>query len=492
MKQVRRWRVIEWAKLDKSWLVYTCLIGVLIGVGFGLAGYRPGLAVCMLLIGWWLVGRIMDLNKKLIQLGLWLVVGMIIGWWRAALVFNQLMEYQSSFGQLVTIEGIVIDDTTMMYGGQSLKLSQIKLNQQSLPGRVLVSASTNVEIKRGDVVIVRGKLELGLPGYQASLRRLVSLERRASGAWSTMWRDALIERLDLFLSRRVSQLVRAIVFGQKTVLERELSDQIRTVGLSHIVVASGLHLMMIVGFSKRLLTKISRRWQVIGAWLTGMVFAMMAGLTASMVRALMAMSLGLVTWFVGRKLTGWRLILLLLAISLMFNPLAVRGDWSWWLSYSAFFGLLVALPVVEQFWFGDCRLNWLAKTSLAAVVIQIMVAPVLIVGFGHVLLIGVLSNLLIVPLLPIIMLLAISVVVLAPWSSLASLVASCLSWLIELILGLINLLSQLPLASLKLDLSLEQAIICGVGLVALVAVLALANYRYSNYARRVKCDKITS
>ncbi len=460
-------------QLDKSWLFYGALVGIILAIGVELT--HP-------LNYWWLgallIVAMLGCRKSVtMRLILALAVGLLIGSWRAREVFNQANRYQLHFNTEVELSGRLMDDiTASQSGNRLLRLGEIKLNQQAMVGEVLASTRQKMTLRRGDYVIMTGKLEPGVGKYRAKVSHLKSIEAIDGGDVATGLRDWLEQRLRRFVSGERAELISAIVLGKRSKISRELSQQIRTVGLSHIVVASGLHLMIVVGLVRPFFGKISRRWEVGGALAVASLFGLTAGLSASMTRALMALVVLLITWFYGRKTTGWRVVILLVATSLLINPLHLCGDLSWWLSYGAFFSVLVAVPAVQDYLFGDKKLNSISQLLLAVVVVQIVVAPILLVSFGELSLIAPLSNLLVVPFLVALMWLAGLVIIFADLTPLAWLLAYPLQLLSYYILSVMQFLAQFPRALIKLNLTNWQ-----IGAWVVLTGVSIAWMSYKNW-----------
>lgn len=496
MAKATKWWLGRWQgsstnnqRLDKSWLIYAGLTGVIVAVAFEL--FWP-------INIWWLVAlMIMSAlfwRKSLVaRLVLALIIGVIIGSWRAKIVFEQASQYQPWLGQMVELAGRLTDDvSTTSSGSRLLKLTEIKLNQRAMVGEVLVSTRQKLAITRGDYLVVRGKLEAGTGKYRAKLSRLQSIEVISQNDAATGLRDWLERRLRRFVSGERADLISVIVLGKRVNLSRGMNQQIRTVGLSHIVVASGLHLMIVVGLVRPLFAKISRRWQWFGSLAVAALFGLTAGLSASMTRALAALAVLLTTWFYGRSISGWRLIILLVATSLLVNPLHLSGDLSWWLSYGAFFGVIVAVPAVQNYLFGDKKLGPISRLLLAVVVVQLVVAPILLVGFGELSLIAPLSNLLVVPLLVLLMWLAGLVIVLANLTPLAWLVAYPLQLISSYILNVMRVLAQFPRALAKFNFNNWQIATWVVLTGLMIAWMSYKNWRLERIRHLQKISKITA
>lgn len=467
-------------KLDKSWSVYGGLWGVIIGVAAEFVGQ---VGVSWL---WWLVLVIFTviglifIKKSLARVLLAVVLGLIIGQMRAAAVFGEVANYQTKVGQVVEISGRLFDDATFSQSGAlTLRLSSIRLDGKPMLGKILVTTRQKLAVMRGDEIVVVGKLKAGEFGYDALIDEIQSIEVLGLGDPMTKARDWLDGRLRAYLPSEQADLVSAILLGKRSTIEASANRQIRVVGLSHIVVASGMHLVIVVAVFRKIFAKISRRAELFGALFGALMFALMAGLTASMVRALMAMVLVMSAWYVGRKISAWRVLSVLIAVSLLLNPLHLNGDLSWWLSYGAFFAVMVAVPTAEAFFFGDQKLGKVKRLVLAVVIVQLVLMPILLASFGELSLISVLANLLVVPLILPLMWLASLVVVLADLAPLAWLMAYPLQLIMHYILGVIEFLAEVPLAMIKINASPVQVVIITSVLTLFIVMMSCRNHVYN-------------
>ena len=129
-RQLTRFRQTN-RKLDRSWLLYVGLVGVILAIGVELI-YSINY--------WWLVVLIIIsalLCRKLtvMRLVLALAVGLLIGSSRARTIFQQANQYQSMINTTVELSGRLLDDvTTTQAGNRLLRLGEIKLNQRMMVG----------------------------------------------------------------------------------------------------------------------------------------------------------------------------------------------------------------------------------------------------------------------------------------------------------------------------------------------------------------------
>src|SRR5205807_2186671 len=70
-------------------------------------------------------------------------------------------------------------------------------------------------------------------------------------------------------------------------------------------------------------------------------FVLVTGFSASIVRAAIVSTLSLWAWFYGRKIRAVLLIAFTAALTGLINPFYIWGDLGWYLSFLAFFGVLI-------------------------------------------------------------------------------------------------------------------------------------------------------
>ena len=109
--------------------------------------------------------------------------------------------------------------------------------------------------------------------------------------------------------------------------------------------------------------------------------------------------LTLISWYVGRKITPIRLIIMVAAFTLMLNPLFLT-NLGWLLSFASYAGIMLVMPIFTKFFYGEKKPKFVASVILATLSATIMTLPITLYYFGQVSIISVVANLLILPTLP--------------------------------------------------------------------------------------------
>lgn len=212
-------------------------------------------------------------------------------------------------------------------------------------------------------------------------------------------RDWFSERISDVLPEREAALGRSYLLGMKSGIDKELSNNLKAVGLTHIVVASGAHLSILVEIARKIFGRLSRFSGLLFSILFIIFFMCMVGWTPSILRAGVMAILTLLSWYVGRKIAPLRLIIMVMAITLMMNPLFLT-NLGWLMSFASYAGIMLLAPGMTKFFYGEKKLGFIASTILTTIAATVMTLPLTLYYFGQVSIISVVANLLILPTLP--------------------------------------------------------------------------------------------
>jgi competence protein ComEC len=241
-------------------------------------------------------------------------------------------------------------------------------------------------------------------------------------------------------------LLMGILLGVKAALPEDLKNDLSTLGLTHIVVVSGFNLTVIAGALQRGTSKLlGRRWSMLLGLIGVVLFTLMVGASAAVVRAAIMVSLAVLATALGRQSDALTSLALAAALMVAKNPMTL-WDVGFQLSVAATTGLVVLSPILES-WLPT--LPAVIRSPLAvAVAAQLMTVPIIAYNFHRVSLISPLANLLVLPVVPWMMLFGAIVVFVG---FLAIPVASAIGWLVWLFsayaVSVMHLLASLPFAA---------------------------------------------
>ncbi|HLD61526.1 MAG TPA: ComEC/Rec2 family competence protein, partial [Patescibacteria group bacterium] len=241
---------------------------------------------------------------------------------------------------------------------------------------------------------------------------------------------------------------------ERSGIPEELKDKFSITGLSHILAVSGFNIT-IIGWA---IYWVSARAPFMNRkrafWLSlGIIFCfvMIAGFEASIIRAAIMGSLLLIAEQAGRRRSGLNLLLIAAACMLLFNPKLFWLDIGFQLSFLATFGLLVVSPRIEKYFLWMPKTLELRKTFAATLSAQIMTLPIIASSFGIVSLIAPLTNIIVLPLIPYVMLFimiaGIGAVIFIKLGAVLALVPLILIWYVIFIA---QIFSDIPFAALEI------------------------------------------
>jgi len=202
----------------------------------------------------------------------------------------------------------------------------------------------------------------------------------------------------------------AILLGNKNNISEFWKEIFSITGTSHVIAVSGMHVSIISSLLFIFLASIgfNRRQIFWGIVLAILGYATIIGFSASIVRAGIMGFLVLLALKIGRVSSAKNAFTFTAATMLLINPLLLRYDVGFQLSFMAVAGIIFLWPILEeltQSWANPFKIKSLFTVSLSA---QILTLPLVTYHFGTVSAIAPFVNLIIVPLIPVIMIFGIA------------------------------------------------------------------------------------
>lgn len=431
-------------KYRRVTLVFTFCVSVIVGVGLAHAGHLIDFTWCAL------VGAvaIFSARRRNAWVVLWIVLfGLSLGWWRGSVYMTKLADYQNLFGQKITFSAIANEDAA--YGKHSqltFIANHITLeNGKRLAGKISLSGFGVSAIYKGDEVVARGKMfpTLGSSQAKVSYASLEVVAHRASLVDNI--RRHFAAGMQSALPEPVASFGLGLLIGQRSTLPDDIKNDLLAVGLTHIIAVSGYNLTIMLKAAEGTLARRSKRQSTLLALALVGVFMLFTGSSASIVRAAIVSLLSIAAAYYGRKFKSVVLIALAAAITAFANPFYVWSDAGWYLSFLAFYGVLVLAPLIASRWPAKFKNSLILMVALESLCAEIMVLPFVLHTFGQVSFISLLANVMVVALVPLAMLLSL---VAGLTGMLLPAVAGWLAWpaklLLTYMLDIAHILSQIP------------------------------------------------
>ena len=244
-----------------------------------------------------------------------------------------------------------------------------------------------------------------------------------------------------YLPEPHASLLNGIIFGINLKTTQEFYEQLKIVGLLHIVVLSGMNITILATIIGSLTSFFSKRLSILITILFIIIFILFVGPKAPVVRAGFMGILTLVAILTGRK----NIVLYSLFLSLIFVAI-VFPKWltsiSLLLSYGATLGIIIFGPKPSE--------NEIVKELKTTLSAQIFTVPLIFIYFKQISLIAPLSNLLVAPIIPPLMIFGFLTAILGKINYFLGLAPSYICYgLLTYIVWVVETLSKIPWAFIQ-------------------------------------------
>ncbi|MDN3678080.1 ComEC/Rec2 family competence protein [Flavobacterium paronense] len=285
----------------------------------------------------------------------------------------------------------------------------------------------------------------------------IKIRNYESSLWSgfSNFRETIISNLEhSAISKEELNVLNALILGQQQDISHEVLKDYQYAGAVHVLSVSGLHVGFILLFITFLLKPIgnSRKGSllkliiiVLSLW----SFAILAGLSPSIVRSVTMFSFLAIGIHLRRTVNIYHTLLVSMLLILLFKP-SFLFDVGFQLSYLALFFILWLQPVLSGIWQPNNKIIkyfWdIITVSFAA---QIGAMPLSIYYFHQFPGLFFVTNLLILPLLGIIMAVGVLVVLIATFHTVPEFIAKSIEFLITFLNLLIHWVASFDAFVLK-------------------------------------------
>ena len=270
------------------------------------------------------------------------------------------------------------------------------------------------------------------------------------------WAERLKGIIDSTFPEDTFAFAKALLLGDKSDLSWQRSREFSISGISHIVAVSGLHVSILFGFISMVTGK--RRWPMLLVGVPVLLcFGAMAGFTASVTRAVIMQMLFLLALAVNREYDPPTALSFAALVILLQCPLTIAGI-GFQLSFASVAGIFLFYPGLSG-WLKNWlpgkgkslrgRLErWFTSSVSVTISATVMTVPLVAVHFGVVSLVGVVTNLLVLPVVSLIFYGVMLVCAVGCFhSGAAAVLAGIVSVPIRYVLAVAGKLAKLPLAA---------------------------------------------
>ena len=212
-------------------------------------------------------------------------------------------------------------------------------------------------------------------------------------------RQKIIADFQSVLPKDSAALLLGIVFGFKVDFSKTFLQNLKTVGVMHVIAASGMNVTMVSGFFFYLFSLLLRRQLAVFLSVAGIIFYdFLTGFQASIVRASIMAALAFSAQILGKQRDGLYILFLTGLVMLLWQPNYLT-DVGFQLSFASTAGILVIPRLLKRFE------NGITADLITTFSAQIATLPILVSGFGVYSIWSVVVNALVLWTVPILMIL---------------------------------------------------------------------------------------
>ena len=268
-----------------------------------------------------------------------------------------------------------------------------------------------------------------------------------------IWANEVCRHITELFPDDTEPFMRALMMGDDSDCDYALENQMQITGIVHIFSVSGMHVSLLVGFIMLLVR--NKKLAAICAIVLMFLFAAMLGFVPSITRAVIMNSVMLLAPILKRENDPPTALGVALMVILIANPWAI-ASLSLQLSFLAMAGIILfAQPIHDRITMRFRKRNKLCKIISANISLSLsasaLTVPLIASNFGIVSIIAPLSNVLLMNAFSFVFTSGFAILPIGLFVPLGRSLAWGLSWLIRLMLIVIEWLSEIPFAAIYTD-----------------------------------------
>jgi competence protein ComEC len=218
-------------------------------------------------------------------------------------------------------------------------------------------------------------------------------------------KNLFIEKIDYAIVPPESFLMKGLILGEKVSFSKEFKQKFIDIGTIHIVALSGYNITIVSEWIMKLFSFLPFYLSIGIGIFSIMLFILMTGGASTAVRAGIMAVLVLIARATGRTYDVGRALLLTAVIMIALNPMILRYDVSFQLSFIATLAVIYLSPKTEKYFMWVPKKFGLRDVINITCAVYIFVLPFILYKMGNLSLVAIPVNILVLPFIPMTMLL---------------------------------------------------------------------------------------
>ncbi len=264
-------------------------------------------------------------------------------------------------------------------------------------------------------------------------------------------KNKFTENIESLISEPESALATGVTIAGKGALPKDVQDDFVRAGIIHIVVLSGYNIALVIRAMMYCFQFLSRRLRIVLAGVGIVLFVIMTGGGAPVVRSAIMAAITLLGLLSYKTISQNRALLGAGFIMILINPYVLIYDASFALSVLATFAIINGVDIVKKNLSMVTEKLQIRQVLAETLATQIFVLPYILYQIGNLSIVAPLSNIIVLPLIPFIMIFTfiVGIVAFIPFISLPF--AGVLIILSTVVIGVAHLLASIPYSSFEIN-----------------------------------------
>ncbi len=392
---------------------------------------------------------------------------------------NTDSDYISYQASVISINNRILKqkENTIVYLDKSLKMKENSI--VGLNGRIADSQFSKNKMLFNYNNYLRSK-KIGAVIFADDHINIIKNEYSLFNKISIKFRNYTEDTFYKSLNTKNADIILSIVLGDSDYLDENLYDNIKLMGLAHIFAVSGTHIVLMYGVLLTVLKHffLSRRTSWVISWALIWFYGFLIGFPLTVMRALVMFTLLFGSEVFYRKYNSLNSLGLAAIILTIFNPYWIF-DAGFLLSFSAALSLVIYNKYIARHVKTE---NIILKTIYMYLFLQLFTLPVLAYFFNYVPIMGILYNLLLLPIFTVILVYGFMLLVLnALFSNLLIIPFKIYNYILYSLRYIINFTEKFACNGIVVP-SMSLGLIVFF-YIMLVFILYLLNNKNSNFAK---------
>lgn len=279
-------------------------------------------------------------------------------------------------------------------------------------------------------------------------------------------------------------IINALLLGQRQDISKSIYNSYTNAGAIHILAVSGLHvgiILLILSLILKPLEQFKHGKLIKTILLISFLwaFALVAGLSASVTRAVTMFSIVAIAFNLRRPTNIYNTLAISMFIILLFKPMFLF-DVGFQLSYLAVFAIVIVDPILYKLWHPKSKMvNLYWHTLTITISAQFGIIPISLYYFHQFPGLFFLSNLIIIPFLGIILGFGILIIFLAVFNILPTVLGNIYGWIIGVMNNFITWIAKQD-AFLFKDIAFNLSFVLVFYLLIIATIRLLKKWNYNN------------